>query len=153
MGLLEEQVRYIQETFKIPVDKTYPGYWWIISLDRESLMPTDGELRQLQSYCEFIVRSWYNEHYQEKILNQMPLPADNGHHTTIFRKGSPWNHEDRGWRFRRSMWQNTGYWPYQSRPFFLIEVLDHNQKLLPEKWERWKMEHSEIFKPFLKQPA
>lgn len=147
--LTEEQTRII-EALKIPVDSFNPGTYWISSIDRESVMPTAKELWMIQSYTEYVVRRVYNQTYQDRILSK-PFPAEGGHNTVIFRKGSKWLEQDpiyekdgelvpaaregarlvnggdprEGWVYRRLTWTGGTYAPQWPKPrLSLIEVLD-----------------------------
>ena len=150
MGITPEQKKQIQKKFKIPVDSFIPGTYWIISLDSESQMPTDEEFAQLKSFCEFKVRNWFNERYQKKILEEMALPKYAGQNTVIFRKGSLRDEGENSWFYRRMSWV-TGP-TYIPDPFAdgytslsLVEVMDHCENILLERWVAWKREHSDIF--------
>ncbi len=139
--IVEEQQEYIEKNFKIPLDADCPGFHWIISLSRDSIMPSEEELRQLQSYQEFSVRRTYNRPYQETILKRH-LPRDPGHNTVIFKKS------EHGWVFRRFTWRSPFFFPSpieNKRPLALVEVINKIEDIIPEKWERWKQEHPEIF--------
>ncbi len=148
--LTDAEAARIQNEFRIPVDSHYPGTFWIVSLDRESFLPTDAELRQIRSYCEFVVRSYYNESYQERILGK-PLPADSGHHTIIFCKGRGRQMATKErWGYRRRTW-DTGpmYQPtLDQKPHTLVEVMNRMETIAStrsEKWEGWKRQHPDIF--------
>lgn len=145
MALNAEQRTRIQEEFRIPVDSFHPRTYWIVSLDYESEMPTDQELRQLRSFCEFLVRKYYTEGYHRRLLEAMPFAACAGHNTTIFRKGS-----DDGWGYRRYTWQvGPPYVPNRMTrdytPSSLVAVLERCESLLPEEWQRWMREHPDMF--------
>lgn len=149
--LSEKEAEYIQNTFRIPVDSFKPGPYWIISLDRDSFLPTDQELKQLRSYCEYKTATVYNEFWQKKLL-EMPLAKCGGHNTTIFRKGIRHRPEEtKGhWYFRKWSWSmgplympsimDGGY-----KALTLIEVMDIIEEIIPARWEEWKKKHSDIF--------
>ncbi len=169
--LNEEQIEKIK-SFKIPVDSAFPMTYWIASIEYESVMPTDAELRMIQSFIEFDVRRTYNETYQAKILAK-PFPAEGGHVNKIFRKGAKWlkqaplyekggeitseNSEGarlinggdpcEGWRYRRGTWED-GYWPQWTNPrFTLIALMDRitGDGQIWKPWTLWKLEHPDIF--------
>jgi hypothetical protein len=149
--LTKRWVKHIQKRFHIPVDSSYPGTYWIISIDRESQMPTSEELRQLQSYREFWVRQVYNEEYAQKILAN-GLPRCSGHNTAIFRKGSPaGNGAEQYWFYRKMTWQSGPMFvPDVMGPNYkgltLVELLDqHLNDLRADNWTQWKKEHLSIF--------
>ena len=147
--LTKTQIARIQGRFRIPVDAFCPGHYWIISIDRESLIPTDQELAQLSSYREFVVLKTYRETYGRQIL-KMPLPFVPGHNTAIFRKGAPLNPEDNGWFLRKSTWREGPlYIPNVAGKDYcvhtLVEIIDRYEDIIPEKWERCKLDHPKIF--------
>jgi len=150
--LTDVEVSRIKEKFKIPVDSFNPGTYWITSLDRESFLPTDGELRQLRSYCEFEVRSYFNERYVNRIL-EADLPRDNGHNTTIFRKGSAKDGTEHDWFYRKMTWRMSGslYFPSPMDKdylrFTLPEMMDKIQSLFPDRWAEWKEKYRDVFPP------
>ena len=151
-SLTAEQQKYIQKNFKIPVDNRFPQTFWIISLDIESKMPTDEELRQLQSYCEFKARDLYL-YRSDKILI-MELPKDVGHHTMIFRKGEFPDGNGEGWFYRKLMWRiGPTFIPYHLAENYklntLIELLNGYENITPEKWQAWRKNHPDIFPVFL----
>ncbi len=136
--ITQEQQEHIEKGFKIPIDAD-----WIISLARESIMPSDEELKQMRSYQEFRVRHTYAESYQEVVLKR-ELPYDNGHNTVIYKKS------ERGWLFRRSSWENPLLFfpsPTESeRSHTLVEIIDGDENFCRE-WDKWKRERPEIFPP------
>lgn len=137
-----EQQGYIEKRFKIPVDTDCPESNWIISLDRESIMPNDEELKQMRSYQEFRVRHTYASSYQEVVLKR-ELPCQPGHITVTYKKS------ERGWLFRRSSWESPFFVPSPTenkRPLTLVEAIDRDENSYP-KWDKWKREHPEIFPP------
>ena len=139
-----ERQGYIEKSFRIPVDASRPGSYWIISLARNSELPSDEELKQLRSYQEFSVRRTYAESYQEVVLKR-ELPYDSGHNTVIFKKSG-----QRGWLFRRLSWESPLFIPSlteNERPLALVEIMDKNENSNPDKWNEWKRGHSEIFPP------
>ncbi len=159
--LTDEQVRHIQ-SFGIPVDSSHPSTYWIGSIDRESAMPTDIELRMIRSYIEYEVRHIYTQTYQEKIFAK-PFPAEGLHVTKVFRKGAKWLHQENpfeGWCYRRGP-SDGHYWPNWPAPRMkLIEVLDYLQTLKPypdpsseepyliRTWVKWKADRVvEVFCP------
>jgi len=172
MPHLTDEERAAIEAFKIPVDSFNPGTYWIASIDSESVMPSEAELRMIRSYIDYAIRATYNETYQARILAK-PFPAEGGHVTKIFRKGSKWLEQEplyerngevtnvfhgdarlvnggdprEGWVYRRITWDGGLYWPQWPKPRqTLIEVLDHINGPEPfEPWERWKREHPEVF--------
>jgi len=147
----------IQDEFKVPVDSSHPGTYWIACLDYESFLPTNLELLQIRSFIEFSTKRTYREHYQTKILEK-PLASCSGHNTLIFLKGLRSNESDQGWRFRRASWEiGPMYVPSITdadyRPHTLVEVMDIVEKNIPEPWQKWKQEHPEIFPPEPKEAA
>jgi hypothetical protein len=147
--LTQEQIKHIQDDFNTPVDSCYPGTYWIISLDKESRMPTDDELRQLQSYREYMVRRIYNETYTRTILAQK-LPKCPGHNTTIFRKGS-WRTPEWHWFYRKKTWQHGPTFApdimiRRYKGLTLVELLDQRiHTIYAEEWAQWKKEHGSVF--------
>ncbi len=140
--ITQEQQEHIEKSFRIPVDTSHPGTYWIISLARESIMPSDEELKQMRSHQEFSVRRTYAESYQEVVLKRK-LPYDNGHNTVIFKKS------ERGWLFRRSSWESPFFVPSPTeneRPLTLVEAIDRDENY-DRKWDEWKQKHPEIFPP------
>jgi len=151
---LTDEQRAVIESYKIPVDSFNPGTYWIASLCYESSMPTEAELRMIQSYIEYAIKHTYNEHYQE-LIQAKPFPACGGHVTKIFRKGAMWSNQanpTEGWVFRKNTWEG-GFWPEWPKPrLSLIEILDHlhcydwePEKPLNPSWIKWKLEHPEAF--------
>ncbi len=146
--ITQEQQEHIEKSFRIPVDTSHPGTYWIISLARESIMPSDEELKQMRSHQEFSVRRTYAESYQEVVLKRK-LPYDNGHNTVIFNKSK------RGWLFRRLTWEGPLFIPSPTEnklSLTLVEIMDRNEDFDSLKWEEWKREHPEIFPPIPTTP-
>ena len=150
--LTQEQVEYIQERFKVPVDRIYPRKEWVVSLSIESQMPADEELRQLRSFIEFkLLRGIYKTSYGEEVLSR-PLPLVPGHNTLIFRKVFG---DNPGWCYRRQSWtEGPTFVPWTGEkdfhPHTLVEAMDKEMKNLASltaKWVEWKKEHSDIFPP------
>lgn len=152
--LTDEEVDRVQ-SFGIPVDSSCPAMHWIIALDRESFMPTDTELAQLKSYCEFVVKRLYNETWQKRIL-QEPLPKCGGHHTLIFLNGMRPRMHYKGqpagtWFFRRRLWrEGPRYVPYVNevgvyRPHALTQLMDRIEDVSHERWQEWKQMHRHFF--------
>ena len=141
-------VLHIQEEFRIPVDSMYPGVYWIVSLDHESRLPSDVELTRIRSYCEFSTRNIYGPEYAQKIF-ALPLPKEAGHNTVVFKKGSSRPSTEKHWFRRKMSWENPIYAPSviaeDYRGLSLIEVMDSEQDIIPEKWECWKTECHDIF--------
>ncbi len=147
--MTDEQKKRIEEEFGIPVDHSLClKNYWIVSLSRESELPTDEELKQIHSFLEFIVRDFYTEGHQKVILAKK-LSFDDGHNTTILKK------EAGSWFFRKMTWYagpdfapsmtGKGYHPHN-----LIQVMDLARTMLHEvspKWIKWKQLHPEIFPP------
>ena len=146
--LSDVNVLRIQKEFGIPVDSMFPRTYWIISLDRESRLPSDVELAQISSYCEFSTRNIYRPEYAQKIF-ALPLPKEAGHNTVVFKKGSSSPSTEKHWFRRKMSWENPIYAPSviaeDYRGLSLIEVVDSEQDIIPEKWERWKTKHIDIF--------
>ncbi|OGZ11651.1 MAG: hypothetical protein A3D67_00460 [Candidatus Lloydbacteria bacterium RIFCSPHIGHO2_02_FULL_51_22] len=147
--LSDRNTKRIQSKFKIPVDSFNPGTHWIVSLDRESHLPTDLELRQIRSYGEFVTKTTYLHEMAERIL-ALPLPKAGEHHTVIFRKGhgsAPGTEEH--WFRRKAMWRNPRYIPNpvlpQYRGLSLVHVMDAEETLFPEKWALWKRKYPKLF--------
>ena len=150
--LTQDQVRYIQENFKVPVDKDlHPQQTWIASLGLESEMPTDDELHQLRSYIEFVLLRGgiFQPSYGQMVIDKS-LPLEQGCNTVIFRKGYL---DKKGWFYRRSTWQvgpmfvpsilEKGFHPHT-----LIKVIGREIfgfKSREAKWAEWKREHPDIF--------
>lgn len=153
-----EQRLRIQNEFRIPVDSSHPGKYWIAALDGESSMPTDIELRQIRSFIEFIVGRVFGENYGKRILAERPLVYCGDHNTTVFLKGLRDDSTKEGWRYRKMRWR-TGptYMPSIAegdyRPLTLVEIMDLMEKLIFEEWNEWKQAHPEIFPPEQTQPA
>ncbi len=145
-----EEIERIQTNFKIPVDSTWPGTYWIVSLDRLSLMPTVEELEMIRSYCEFVVQDQYRESYRTKIMAKA-LPKEAGHNTVIFRKGfSVKEGAEQHWFFRMINWkEGPTYFPNTMladyRGYSLIEIMDRIHCCVPEDWVAWKRGHALIF--------
>ncbi len=146
LGLTHEQREHVQQ-FGVPVDSLAPATYWIVSLDAESEMPTDHELRQIRSFCEFKVRRMYLERAAERILTTNALPREPGHNTVIFRKG--WGEKSGVWFYRRMTWRDPVFCPNpvgeNYRPHTLVELMDNDENLLPQKWLQWKAEHPDLF--------
>ena len=148
--LKPEEIERIQTVFLIPVDSTWPGTYWIVSLDRKSVMPTDEELGMIASYCAFAVQNLYNSRYVKKIMAR-DFPKEAGHNTVIFRKGSPIREgTERHWFYRFISWETgPAYYPdatlneYKGYP--LLKILDHLQYLVPKPWIAWKNDRPLIF--------
>jgi hypothetical protein len=143
---------YVQQQFRVPVDSGWPQTYWIVCLDSSSLMPTEAELAQLQSFIEYKVRSFFNPTYQAKVLSA-PLALDSGWNTIIFRKGAGQEvgFGDEGWAYRRMTW-NHGHVPFPNqadyRPLSLVEAMDRCETLVDDvypKWAKWKTDHEELF--------
>jgi hypothetical protein len=156
--LTAEQTTAIK-ALKIPVDSFNPGTYWIASIDRESVMPTDSELRMIRSYIDYSIQATYNLTYQERILAK-PFPAEGGHVTKIFRKGGKWLDRENaleGWVFRRITWDGGLYWPTWPAPrLSLMDLLDYinsynagvaQRGVLDESWVKWKQAHPTVFQP------
>lgn len=149
--LTKEQVRYIQENFKVPVDRDiYPQQYWVISLSVESEMPSDAELRQLRSFIEFkMLRGIYDPSFGQRVRDK-PLPLVPGHNTLIFRKVYG---DNTGWCYRRASWEiGPTFVPWTGEkdfhPHSLVEVIDRDMKDLVSiavKWTEWKSERPDIF--------
>jgi hypothetical protein len=150
--LSAQEIEYIQTNFRIPVDSTWPGTYWIVSLDRVSLMPTDEELGMIASYCAFVVQNIYNEHYQRLIMAR-DFPKEASHNTAIFRKGSPIRDGmERHWFYRQISWESgPAYFPDarmdEYKGYSLLRIMDHIQKLVPNPWIAWKNYRPMIFEP------
>lgn len=149
-NITQEQQRHIHENFKIPVDSLNPRTYWITSLDRQSVMPSDEELRQIASYREFVIKSYYNPRYSAKLL-EIPIPKDSGNNTTVFHKGDN-RGNDKCWFYRRTFWSSTTgptFQPYVGDTFYLplslVEVMDRIQAIGMKEWSVWKKEHADIF--------
>lgn len=149
--LSDTEVSRIQNEFRIPVDSLCPGPYWIVSLDRESRMPTDAELRQIVSYREFMVQGLYgSDGYGQRILAK-PLPKEAGHNTMIFRKGSlgrPFT--EAHWFWRKTTWRNAIYAPNiivaNYRGLTLVEAMDAERgAIFPERWAHWKSINPAVF--------
>ena len=143
--LTDEEVRQAQASH-IPVDSHNPGTYWIISLDRESAMPSEKELARLRSYQEFLIRRVYNETYVEQLLAQ-PLPKCGGHNTTIFMKSRD---RAQGWFYRKMTWTQLYHPPIflagaVFQPLTLAGLLDRIESFGLKQWAEWKAARSEIF--------
>lgn len=144
-----KQREHIKKDFKIPVDHHHPRQSWILCIDEDSTMPTDFELRQIQSLCQFKIENTYREHWQADILSK-PLPLCDGHNTAIFRKGTD-EHPD-AWLYRQLSWHQTfaPYGPHEKnqRPRCLEEILNNQERYAVKHWSCWKEQHPNIFPPF-----
>lgn len=145
------ETQRIQSEFHIPVDSSDPGTYWIISLDSDSLLPTDEELALLRSYQEFAIKRIYTESFVERLL-KLALPKCAGHNTVIFRKGSHIEGADQHWFYRRISWVlGPTYVPFPSdrdyKGLTLRELLDRIENLVPQKWGKWKEKNKGIFSP------
>jgi hypothetical protein len=152
--LTDQQVEHVK-SFRIPVDSSHPMTYWIASLYRHSAMPTDEELRMIWSFIEFEVKRRYNLTYQEKIFAK-PFPAEGGHVTKVFRKGSMWTNQPNateGWVYRRSTWEGGWHPQWPAPRLSLVKVLDdvwdvgspESPRPLAE-WVEWKAARPEIFR-------
>lgn len=149
MNWLNDQERENIQKFKIPVDSFKPITNWIVSLDGESMLPTDEELKQIRSYCEYKIKTVYNESYATRLLNE-DLPKESGHNTTIFRKGFRFGCIHIGWFYRRRSWNRyPTYVPDLSAKNYkmlsLVGVMNRAEDIIPKKWEDWKRDHNDIF--------
>lgn len=159
------EARRIEQEFQVPTsDSLWPQYFWIAcvvvparSYDRH-VVPTDVEIKQIRSYIEFKVTSFYREGFAQQVLEDA-LPICAGHNTVILGK-YPETAENgskmTGWGYRRMSWE-TASWPhaYQGRGtvnvpehgLTLVEVLDHCEGYdrPSEKWEAWKAAHPDLF--------
>lgn len=117
----------------------------IILLSDMSCMPTDDEIKLLVSYQEFKVRQMYRN--ADEIL-AMPVPACEGHNTTIFAKGPSSLLRIPGWCYRKPTWSmGPLFFPHDGvekpapPPWTLSELLDRSiEDLLPKQWQKWKKE-------------
>ena len=153
--LTEEQQDLIRKRYRIPCTSFVPDTFYIISFDHRSIMPTELELRQLDSYRECTVKGFYHDWLAEEILAKS-LPAEAGHNTVIFAKGEEaWRSAGNGWAFRRLTWRDGPvYWPHMDTPkrhdYALVEIMDHSKEIGEKgdpEWEDWKRDRPEIFPP------
>lgn len=126
------------------IDMAHP----ILGLAVESALPSNDDLRALQSYQEFSIRKWYNQTWQEKLL-AMPYPSDEGANTLLFVCG--WRDEPGTWGFRRISWTEgptfvvgTGK-DMKKRFTSLLDVILYVQKDDGGKFKEWRKAHAEIF--------
>src|SRR3989338_8574134 len=111
--LSDQEVRRIQNEFRIPVDSFNPSKFWIIALYRESFLPTEQELKQLRSYCEYVIQKHYTSRTREMLMN-LCLPVCTGHNTAIFNNGLRRGVETQRpghWFFRKISWRDGCYFP------------------------------------------
>ncbi len=73
----------------------------------DSVPPTTDELALLRCALEWLVRSYYNETYQKRLLDEMLVPADEGTNTIHVGKGAEVWHPNGpdGWCWRRATWE------------------------------------------------
>lgn len=153
--IADEVAKRIASEHKIPVIESPGSAYYIITLDIEGEVPTPAELAQLVSYREFVVRDYYTEAWQQRILS-MDLPADGGHNTTAFRKGSPWLDEypaaAGSWFYEKVTWTMHGKVPNIAArdfvPLTLVQVMDRIQQWDKEprkNWLAWKTTHADVF--------
>ena len=147
-GLTQEQRSHVQEKFGIPVDSSVPNTCWIVSLDVRSVMPTDEELRQIRSFCEYIVSYIYDESHQRRILaNKLPMASD--HNTIILHKGRQYGSDDNAWFYRKMSYSDPTFAPnpthVQYDPPSLMQLMSRYELLFPERWDDWKTARPEIF--------
>jgi hypothetical protein len=144
-----EQIAHIQAA-RVPVDNDmYPKNSWVVCLSIESEMPTDQELRQLRSLCEYELTHRYSGDEWTVRLERMltmPMALDRSVSSLIFckRRGNAG-----GWFYRRPHWtQGPPFVPSFTEPDFqphsLIEVMDRHS-VFPQRWAEWKKEHPNIF--------
>jgi hypothetical protein len=152
--LTDQQVEHVK-VFRIPVDSSHPMTYWIASIHRESAMPTDEELRMIRSFIEYEVQNRYNLTYQEKIFAK-PFPAEGGHVTKVFRKGSMWTNQPNaceGWVYRRASWEGGWHPQWPAPRLSLLEVLDDiwaigwgdEPRRPSSSWVEWKAARPDIF--------
>lgn len=126
----------------VPVNGVYGDYYWLASVDANSLPPTDAELAIIRSYIEFTATKGYNAGAAKRLLD-MPLAHLAGHNGLELRKDAD------SWRYQRPTW-TTARFPHYSGPGavvlypYLADLLDKIEDLLPEKWQTWKAEHPDI---------
>jgi len=148
--LTQEQVQHI-ESFKVPVTKgrglgicTFAAIMFerpTVSIDVESTMPTDDEIRLVRTYIEFGVRRYFNETWVNKILSAK-LPVVEGHNTLVLLKGPAWRpNGESGWACRRVTWEvGPSFIPFDEGPWSLLQALDWEEtdnyqcKHVNEKW-------------------
>lgn len=148
--LTKEQVQHI-ESFKVPVSQgrglgicpfaTMMFERPLVSIDVESVMPTDDETRLVRTYIEFGVRRYFNETWVNKILSAK-LPVVEGHNTLVLLKGPAWRpNGESGWAYRRITWEvGPSFMPFDDGPWSLLQALDREEtdtyprKRVNEKW-------------------
>lgn len=120
----------------------------ILGIWHESELPTELELRKIQSFQEYQIKGYYNETWTAKLMAMKP-PQDEGCNTLVFWKG--FRDELGVWAYRRISWE---YGPSfvnckkNGQRFRLIDhMFDRVQDLVPERWKKWKKEHPEVWKP------
>jgi hypothetical protein len=148
--LTRRQAKYVQDTFRVPVDETNPKRYWVISLDRGSRMPTDGELAILRSYCEFLIHDRFNEGYARRVLARKLCRGGGGYHTTVFRKGMWVDGTEDHWFYRMSQWSIGPIYvpsPVEGsyRSLDLVGVMDKIEGICPQHWIEWKEKDAAIF--------
>lgn len=142
MRVLTADERAYVESYGVPIDAGRS--FFIASLHPESLLPTPTELRQIRSFIEYKITSFYTDRFAAQLL-AMPLPGDSGHNTTCLRKGHmAYGGED--WYYARSTWTQIG-WPNPAssnyQPLGLLEVIDHSEQGLggevDARWTKWRL--------------
>lgn len=129
----------------------------IVSIDIESVMPTDAEVDQIVAYQDFVVHRFYRG---PAVLDRRRPPQISGHNTAILIKGDAWHSNGAaGWAYRRITWSvGPSFFPWRDTvepvapPWSLLQVLDHINGVFPARseadgstWRAWKAEHHRIF--------
>lgn len=109
----------------------------------DTIEPTDAEAAQLGSYLQFWLQKFYSPSYIE-LMRERPFDIDAYTVTLTFLK-----REGGTWHYKQCTWEH-GPWPFPNaeRQYHdLVDLLDHVENLIPEKWAAWKAEHPDIFPP------
>lgn len=120
----------------------------ILGLAKDSLLPTDAELRMIQSFQEHVIRRWYTPEWQEKLL-AMPYPVDQGSNTILFLSG--FREEPGVWGFRRISWDTGPTWvvgtgkDMAKRFRSPLDVMLYETKNDGGRFKKWREAHPDLF--------
>lgn len=135
------------ERYRLPVvGSPYPRWAYHVAVvvadgPWEGIEPTEDEARILGSFLEYTIDRWYNRQWIAK-MREAPFDLDGGTNTMTFLKKP-----DGNWTYRRMTWTH-GPWPFRGNPRQfprLVDLLDHIEDPIPERWETWKAAHPEVF--------